>query len=94
MGCPVLIGPSTFNFAEVTRLALAEGAARQVADADELHRTVATLLADPDARQRMGAAGRPSPNATGARQRAPWRIYWGVWGSGGLRDHARRTSPR
>lgn len=57
VGCPVLIGPSTFNFAEVTRLALAEGAARQVADADELHRTVATLLADPDARQRMGAAG-------------------------------------
>jgi 3-deoxy-D-manno-octulosonic-acid transferase len=57
VGCPVLIGPSTFNFAEVTRLALAEGAARQVADADELHRTVATLLADPDTRQRMGAAG-------------------------------------
>ncbi len=57
VGCPVLIGPSTFNFAEVTRLALAEGAARQVADADELHRTVATLLADSDARQRMGAAG-------------------------------------
>lgn len=58
MGKPVLFGPSTFNFAEASRLALEAGAAMQVADADELVQAVHTLLADPDRRKEMENAAR------------------------------------
>ncbi|MDI6750983.1 MAG: lipid IV(A) 3-deoxy-D-manno-octulosonic acid transferase [Rhodocyclaceae bacterium] len=57
-GTPVLIGPSTFNFAEAARGALEAGAARQVRDAAELVAQALTLLADEAARRRMGEAGR------------------------------------
>ncbi|MFZ2628467.1 MAG: lipid IV(A) 3-deoxy-D-manno-octulosonic acid transferase [Rugosibacter sp.] len=56
-GTPVLLGPSTFNFAEAASAALACGAAYPVRDADDLVRQVATLLANPERRQRMGKAG-------------------------------------
>ncbi|MDO8348157.1 MAG: lipid IV(A) 3-deoxy-D-manno-octulosonic acid transferase [Rugosibacter sp.] len=58
VGTPVLIGPSTFNFADAVREALACGAARPVQDADDLVGQVLALLADPAARARMSAAGR------------------------------------
>jgi 3-deoxy-D-manno-octulosonic-acid transferase len=58
VGTPVLIGPSTFNFAEAAQAALAAGAARQVADAAALVETALALLADQPARAAMGAAGR------------------------------------
>lgn len=58
MGTPVLIGPSTFNFAEVARAALASGSARSVKDAVELVDQVFTLLSDAATRQRMSEAGR------------------------------------
>lgn len=57
-GCPVLIGPHTFNFAQASEDALAAGAARRVGDVDELVRVAAALLADPDARADMGRHGR------------------------------------
>jgi 3-deoxy-D-manno-octulosonic-acid transferase len=57
VGTPVLLGPSTFNFAEAARAALACGAAYPVRDADDLVRQVATLLANPERRQRMGKDG-------------------------------------
>lgn len=57
VGAPVVLGPSTFNFAEVARAALSAGAAVQVADADALVAAAATLLADATARGRMSAAG-------------------------------------
>jgi len=56
-GVPVLIGPSTFNFAEAAREALAAGAARQVVDAAQLVAQAQTLLADRPARTAMGEAG-------------------------------------
>ncbi|WP_371324070.1 lipid IV(A) 3-deoxy-D-manno-octulosonic acid transferase [Dechloromonas sp. ZY10] len=43
-GCPVLIGPHTFNFAQATDDALAAGAARRVANADDLVGRVQDLL--------------------------------------------------
>ena len=58
VGAPVLIGPSTFNFAQAAAEAVAAGAAIQVADADAVVREAARLLADAAARARMGAAGR------------------------------------
>ena len=57
-GTPILIGPSTRNFAEAARAALACGAARAVVDAADLARQVATLLADETARAAMGEAGK------------------------------------
>jgi 3-deoxy-D-manno-octulosonic-acid transferase len=57
-GVPVVIGPSTFNFAEATRLALAAGAAVQAADAAAAIRQAVALLADPRRRTAMGEAGR------------------------------------
>lgn len=58
VGTPVLIGPSTFNFAEAAREALAAGAAIQVADARELASTARSLLGDAQRRAAMSGAGR------------------------------------
>jgi 3-deoxy-D-manno-octulosonic-acid transferase len=57
-GTPVLIGPSTRNFAEVAREATACGAALSIGDADDLVKQANALLADADRRRRMGEAGR------------------------------------
>jgi 3-deoxy-D-manno-octulosonic-acid transferase len=57
VGAPVVIGPSTYNFAQAAAEAVAAGAATQVADADALVREAARLLGDGEARQRMGEAG-------------------------------------
>jgi 3-deoxy-D-manno-octulosonic-acid transferase len=58
VGVPVLIGPSTFNFAEAARGALAAGAARQVGDAAALVDTALALLKDEPGRKALGEAGR------------------------------------
>lgn len=58
VGCPILVGPHTFNFAAATEDAIAAGAARRVADAEALMIAVRTLYAQPDLRVQMGAAGR------------------------------------
>lgn len=58
VGAPLLVGPSTFNFADAARQAIACGAARQVADSDELVASAADLLKDKETRAAMGAAGR------------------------------------
>lgn len=55
-GKPTLVGPSMFNFAEATRLAVAAGAARQVRDAGEAVAEVAALVADRARREGMAAA--------------------------------------
>lgn len=57
-GTPILIGPSTRNFAEAAREAVACGAARTIRDADDLVSQVNALLADAHGRQRMAVAGR------------------------------------
>lgn len=51
-GCPVLIGPHTFNFTQATEDAIASGAARRVANAGELGEQAEELLAD---RRRLDA---------------------------------------
>jgi 3-deoxy-D-manno-octulosonic-acid transferase len=56
-GCPVLVGPSTFNFAEAAEQAIEARAARSVADAQAAIAAGLALLADPPAAQAMGRAG-------------------------------------
>ncbi|MFA5171400.1 MAG: lipid IV(A) 3-deoxy-D-manno-octulosonic acid transferase [Sulfuriferula sp.] len=56
VGCPVIFGPSMWNFAEVARTAVASGAALQVNDVPALTQAVAKLLADAALRQTMRTA--------------------------------------
>ena len=53
-GCPVVMGPHTFNFAEAAELALRSGAALRVADLDEGVRRAIETAGDP-ARERLVA---------------------------------------
>jgi len=55
-GCPVIMGPHTFNFAEVSELAEAAGAARRVANMDEAVRSARAMLSRPAAQQSAAAA--------------------------------------
>lgn len=56
-GKPVIVGPHMFNFEQATTLAVAAGAAIQVADAPELGAMLAELLRDRPRCERMGQAG-------------------------------------
>ena len=56
-GCPVLIGPSTFNFAQAAAQSLEAGAAQSVADADDAIATGLSILADASRKQAMAEAG-------------------------------------
>jgi 3-deoxy-D-manno-octulosonic-acid transferase len=56
-GCPVVLGPSTFNFAEAAELALEAGAACRVADMPEAVRTGTALALDAPRRDVMARAG-------------------------------------
>jgi len=56
-GAPVVAGPSMFNFAEATRLALEAGAALQVDSAAAAIRTVTELMSDQEKRAQMAGAG-------------------------------------
>jgi len=58
VGLPVLLGPSTYNFADAAQDALAAGAALQAKDADALVGQALRLLADPRQRADMGKTGR------------------------------------
>jgi len=57
-GAPVVTGPSMFNFAEATRLALEARAAIQASDAAAALREALQLLGEPARRARMAAAGK------------------------------------
>lgn len=71
VGKPVLIGPHTYNFAQATELAIADGAARRVADAAGLVEALRILLDAPDKLQASGAAGLRFVQANqGATERA------------------------
>jgi 3-deoxy-D-manno-octulosonic-acid transferase len=56
-GCPLVMGPSTFNFAEAAEQSLAAGAAVRVADAAAGVERVLALLADAEQRRAMAHAG-------------------------------------
>jgi len=56
VGTPVVLGPSTFNFAQAAEDALAAGAAIQVADAEAALAAMDQLTRDPERLQAMRAA--------------------------------------
>jgi 3-deoxy-D-manno-octulosonic-acid transferase len=57
-GAPAVVGPSMFNFAEATRLALEAGAAIQAPDAQGAVRQAIQLLADRRKSEQMARAGK------------------------------------
>lgn len=57
-GCPVVMGPHTFNFAEAATLSLEAGASLRVADIDEGVRQAASLMASPAAREPFASNAR------------------------------------
>ncbi len=58
LGCAVVVGPHTQNFAETVARLVAAGAAEQVADEAALGVAVEALLGDPEGRARRGEAAR------------------------------------
>jgi 3-deoxy-D-manno-octulosonic-acid transferase len=57
VGCPVVVGPYTYNFQDATEWAIAAGAAIRVQHAPELLDVLPALLQDAPRRQQMAAAG-------------------------------------
>lgn len=57
MGKPVLIGEHTFNFKEISELAVMQGAAWRVKDIAEMGQAIQTLLETPQKQAEMGAVG-------------------------------------
>lgn len=69
-GCPVLVGPHTFNFAQATSDAITAGAARRVAGADELLSVSSRLLTQAEELAGMAVAAQHFAAAhRGATQR-------------------------
>ena len=50
---PILFGPSVFNFEQIAQLLLEKDAAIQVDDADDLMKTISSLLLDDPKRQKL-----------------------------------------
>jgi 3-deoxy-D-manno-octulosonic-acid transferase len=63
LGVPVLTGPFNSNGQDILRLLVQQGAAVQVADAQELAVSLARLLEDVNQRRRAGEAGRRAVEA-------------------------------
>ena len=59
---PIIFGPSTYNFEEVSKQLLDNDASIQVANADELMRTISELLTNDLRRQELGANARKTFN--------------------------------
>src|SRR5262249_21694911 len=57
-GKPIVFGPYMQNFAEIAETFVSNGAAVQVRSARDLEETMASLMADPVRRARLGAAAR------------------------------------
>ncbi|MDE1942111.1 MAG: lipid IV(A) 3-deoxy-D-manno-octulosonic acid transferase [Betaproteobacteria bacterium] len=58
VGCPVILGPHTYNFQEAAEAAVTAGAAIRVTDAERLPQVLLPLLEDEPRRRAMGEAGR------------------------------------
>ncbi len=68
-GKPVLLGPHTFNFAQASEDAVAQGAALRVADAEQLFTAALDLLVDGRQLQQMSGAARQFAASEGGATR-------------------------
>ena len=69
-GCPVVMGPSTFNFAEAAELSLAAGASLRVQDVEHAVRVALQLVGEPARHEAMMQAALAfSSSNPGAAQR-------------------------
>lgn len=57
LGVPVVFGPHMFNFPDISRWTIKEGAGKMVADETELRQVLADLLSNPSLRDEMGSRG-------------------------------------
>jgi len=57
---PILFGPSVFNFEKIAQLFLEKNAAILVSDADDLMKTISSLLLDDAKRQKLGEKAKNS----------------------------------
>lgn len=57
LGVPVVFGPHMFNFSDISRWTIKEGAGRMVHDEQELREVVSELLDNPSLRDEMGSKG-------------------------------------
>ena len=57
LGVPVVFGPHMFNFPDISRWTVKEGAGKMVQDSKELTKVVGELLRNPSLRDEMGSKG-------------------------------------
>jgi len=57
LGVPVLFGPHMFNFPDISRWTIKEGAGKMVKDSQELTEVLSALLESPSERDKMGSRG-------------------------------------
>ncbi len=77
IGCPVIVGPHTFNFEDATRGAIEAGAAIRVSDAEELGNAIGQLLSDSNRRRAMSEAGKHFTGAhRGATEKTLKLLKW------------------
>jgi len=77
VGCPVLVGPHTFNFEDATNGAIEAGAAVRIANASELVKAVDRLMADAIQRAAMSQAGKNFTSThRGATQKTLALLGW------------------
>ena len=58
LGVPIVVGPHTFNFLEITRALIGHGGAERVETVTELATVVVRLLENAKLRDAMGSCGR------------------------------------
>jgi len=57
LGVPVIFGPHMFNFPDISRWTIKEGAGIMVDDEQSLNEAVSELLSNPSLRDEMGSKG-------------------------------------
>src|SRR3954466_572044 len=77
VGCPVLVGPHTFNFEDATRGAIESGAALRVTGPTDLAYAIQKLMLDANLREAMSAAGKRFTDAhRGATEKTLALLKW------------------
>lgn len=93
VGVPVVIGPHSFNFQQITELLVGEGAAVQVADSTQLAACLGDWLSDAALRARIGENGQRVVEANRGALRRLLALVEGCDGSNRGSPPGRGTDP-